>query len=267
MKIQHPTKQHLQIWLLQEQEVLRRYWQLCLPCKATQNALRNRERTSTSSSSRSPYVESEQPRSVHSTSHIDNTVVGSLVNYTLNSIFFGSHGRSKAVCCHHLERKGRKLTKEFAGARLTIHTDHIRPRSASPTVPSSFARLGAQPPDYLSRWTKTHPNAAMCVSSQSSHTDDRMEGCPSTCRVNVGEQWWRLCSRIPQSASRRSHRGSKNQLDSMCGRDITSLQPKTVGSACENYQYLTNHIALRKRTSRVERRNYWKTMQLRSSGF
>lgn len=150
LKLRHPTRRGLQIWLLQKQEALRRYWLLCPLCKAMPNALRNHKRMSTLRNSRSLYVESEHPRSIHFVSHTEVTVAGSLVNNTLDFIYFARHGRSKAVCCDDVEGKGQAFIEGFACARLTLYTDYVRPRSASPTVPASSARLDSQPPDYLS---------------------------------------------------------------------------------------------------------------------
>ena len=82
--------------------------------------------------------------------YADITIARSLVNHTLDFICFGRHGRSKAVCCDDLKGEGKEVTEGFARARLTIHTDYVRPRSASPTISSSSARLDSQPLEYLS---------------------------------------------------------------------------------------------------------------------
>lgn len=70
-------------------------------------------------------VRRTKPSSLHSVNHTDVNVARSLVNDTFNIIYHGRHGRSKAVCCDDIERKGKRFTEESAGARLTIHTDYV----------------------------------------------------------------------------------------------------------------------------------------------
>ena len=85
--------------------------------------------------------------------HVDHTdidVARSLVLDTLDPLHHRRHGRSEAVCCDHVEGKGKKLTLDFVGICMTSHTDYVRLRSASPTIPSSPARLDSSPFDYLS---------------------------------------------------------------------------------------------------------------------
>ena len=131
---------------------------------------------------------------IHLINQPDIHIARSLVNDTLYTFFYRCHRRSKVVCRDDIERKGQGFLVEMASACLTSPTDYVRPRPAPPTITYSSTRFDSQPPNYLSRWTQTHQNAAMCVSCQSSHTDARMEGCPTACGVNVGGQRWRLCS-------------------------------------------------------------------------
>ena len=122
---------------------------------------------------------------VHSMNQPDIHIARSLVNDTLYTFFY-RHRRSKVICRDDIEGKGQRFLVEMAGPCLTSPTDYVRPRPAPSTIPYSSTRFDSQSSDYLSRWTQTHQNAAMCVSCQSSHTDARMEGCPTACGVNFG---------------------------------------------------------------------------------
>ena len=73
--------------------------------------------------------------------HTDINVARSLVIDTLDPIHYRRHGRSEAVCCDHVEGKGKRLILEFVGICMTSHTGYVRLRSASPTIPSSSAKL------------------------------------------------------------------------------------------------------------------------------
>ena len=62
---------------------------------------------------------------IHSANHTDTDVARSLVNDALNSVYYRRHGRSEALCCDDVERKGTQFTVDFAGACLTSHTDYV----------------------------------------------------------------------------------------------------------------------------------------------
>jgi hypothetical protein len=134
----------------------------------------------------------------------------------------------QALCCHDTQGKGGLLLLQ-RGHMLTV-PDCIRsPPSASRTASRAPSVHHAESGD-IPCWTQAHTSAAMRVSGESGHTDDRVEGCPQRhCqrpRFRSSNATLRLG--LSPCSPRRSHTRTQDRSHSTSERAAPRLQPTAI---------------------------------------
>ena len=112
---------------------------------------------------------------------------------------------------------------------------------------------------HLPCWPKAHSAAAMRLPREPGDTDDRVEGCLASDTLDVGHRSLHaaLRPRLPSRPTRRSHRWTKDQLDSTFGRNTSPLKAPSIGIPAQ-YESLIFGCNIRKLNSTRGQRSYWK---------
>jgi hypothetical protein len=135
-----------------------------------------------------------------------------------------SRCRGQAFCCHHSQGKG-GVFLPYARHSLTM-PDCLRPPPGAARTASRAPSLHHAQSGDIPRWTQAHPFAAMRVSGESGHTDDRVEGCPQRrCqRSRVRSSNATLRPGLPPRSPRRSYAWTQDRSHSTSERATSRHQ-------------------------------------------